>query len=98
MYSYFFAFWLQAQFQQKQLAEKEEKLLQMLNTQQQRAMQKAGLSGVIPPKYGGLATTNGGSSGAGPWSNHSSKSTTPTPSRTSPTVNNPIQTNPGKVS
>jgi len=42
----------QAQFQQKQMQEKEQKLLQMLDAQQQKALQKAALNGVIPPgKY-----------------------------------------------
>ncbi|CAL8090675.1 unnamed protein product [Orchesella dallaii] len=46
---------MQAQFQQKQMQEKEAKLLQMLDSQQQKAMQKAALNGVLPSnKY----TTN----------------------------------------
>ena len=78
------------------MQEKEQKLFLMLESQTQRGLQKAGLTGVIPPKYsGGMSTSNGtGSAGAaGPWSNNSSKSTTPTPS----SIVNPVQPNPGKV-
>ncbi|ODN02537.1 Zinc finger C2HC domain-containing protein 1C [Orchesella cincta] len=39
---------MQAQFQQKQMQEKEAKLLQMLDSQQQKALQKAALNGVLP--------------------------------------------------
>ncbi|CAG7838528.1 unnamed protein product, partial [Allacma fusca] len=42
---------MKAQFQQKQMQEKEHKLLQMLDNQQQRAMQKATINGVLPSKY-----------------------------------------------
>lgn len=48
----------QAQFQQKQMQEKEAKLLQMLDSQQQKALQKAGLNGTLPPSNRYMSNSN----------------------------------------